>query len=67
VEDLDRQVLALLPHQLLGLLLEHLAGPVVGIDDLVAHLELADIDDVFFFFETGLNRFFFYCWNRCLL
>jgi hypothetical protein len=40
---------------------------VVGVDDLVALLELADIDDVFFFFETGLNRFFFYCWNRCLL
>jgi hypothetical protein len=39
---------------------------VVGVDDLVALLEVADIDDVFLF-ETGLNRFFFYCWNRCLL
>jgi hypothetical protein len=40
---------------------------VVGVDDLVALLEVADIDDVLFF-ETGLNRFFFfYCWNRCLL
>jgi hypothetical protein len=41
---------------------------MVGVDDLVALLEIADINDVFFFFETGLNRcFFFYCGNRCLL
>jgi hypothetical protein len=39
---------------------------VVGIDDLVALLELADILDVRLL-ETGLNRFFFYCGNRCLL
>jgi hypothetical protein len=39
---------------------------MVGVDDLVALFELADIDDVFF--ETGLNSFFFfYCGNRCLL
>jgi hypothetical protein len=39
---------------------------MVGVDDLVALFELADIDDVFF--ETGLKRcFFFYCGNRCLL
>jgi hypothetical protein len=40
---------------------------MVGVDDLVALFELADVDDVFFF-ETDVNRFFFfYCVNRCLL
>jgi hypothetical protein len=39
---------------------------MVGVDDLVSLFEIADIND--FFFETGVNRFFFfYCWNRCLL
>jgi hypothetical protein len=39
---------------------------MVRVDDFVALFEIADVDD-FFFFETGLNRFFFYCGNRCLL
>jgi hypothetical protein len=40
VEDLDRQVLAGLPEDLLLLLLEDLAGAVVRIDDVVADLEV---------------------------
>jgi len=40
VEDLDGEVLALLTEDLLGLLLEDLAGPVMGIDDVVADFEL---------------------------
>ncbi len=40
VEDLDRQVLTTLPEDVLHLLLEHLARPVVRIDDAVADLEL---------------------------
>jgi hypothetical protein len=39
VQDLDREVLALLAEDLLLLLLEDLAGPVVGIDDVVPDLE----------------------------
>ena len=31
----------LLPHQLPGLLLQHHAGPVMGVDDVVALLEVA--------------------------
>ena len=46
VEDLDREVLTLLPHQLTGLFLHHQAGPVMRIDDLVALLEVADVFDV---------------------
>jgi hypothetical protein len=40
VEDLDRQVLALLAEDVLELLLEDLTSPVVRIDDVVADLEL---------------------------
>jgi len=40
VEDLDREVLLLLTEDLLALLFEDLAGPVMGIDDVVADLEL---------------------------
>jgi hypothetical protein len=40
VEDLDRQVLALLAEHLLHLLLEDLAGPVMGVDDVIADLVL---------------------------
>jgi hypothetical protein len=39
------------------LLLQHLAGPVVGVDDFVALLEIADELDLFF--EAGLGRFLF--------
>jgi hypothetical protein len=40
VEDLDGEVLVLLTEDLLGLLLEDLAGPVMGVDDVVADYEL---------------------------
>jgi hypothetical protein len=40
VEDLDRQVLALLPEDLLLLLLEDLAGPVMRVNDVVTDLEV---------------------------
>jgi hypothetical protein len=42
VKDLDREVLALLAEDLLHLLLEDLAGPVVGVDDLIADLVLLE-------------------------
>jgi hypothetical protein len=60
VEDLDGEVLALLTEDLLGLLLEDLAGPVVGIDDVVADLEIdvLDLDDL-----EVLNRVFDYLGN----
>jgi hypothetical protein len=44
VEDLDGEVLPLLTEDLLALLLEDLAGAVVGIDDVVAHLECDVLD-----------------------
>jgi hypothetical protein len=40
VQDLDCQVLALVTEYVLHFLAEHLAGAVVGIDDVVADLEL---------------------------
>jgi hypothetical protein len=40
VEDLDREVFLRLTEDLLALLLEDLAGPVMGIDDVVADFEL---------------------------
>jgi hypothetical protein len=40
VEDLDREVVALLAEDLLGLLLDDPAGPVVRVDDGVADLEV---------------------------
>jgi hypothetical protein len=40
VKDLDRQVLALLPEDLLLLLFEDLACPMVRVDDVVADLEV---------------------------
>jgi hypothetical protein len=40
VEDLDGEVLALLTEDLLVLLLDDLTRAVVGIDDVVAELEL---------------------------
>jgi hypothetical protein len=48
VEDLDGEVLALLTEDLLGLLLEDLAGPVVRVHHVVADLELdvLDLDDL---------------------
>jgi hypothetical protein len=40
VEDLDREVLALLAENLLLLLLQDLAGPVMRVDDVIADLVL---------------------------
>jgi hypothetical protein len=42
VEDVDGQVVALLSQQVLRLPLQNDARPVVGIDDVVADLEVAD-------------------------
>jgi hypothetical protein len=44
VEDLDREVLALLTEDLLDLFLEDLAGAVMRIDDVVADLETDVLD-----------------------
>jgi hypothetical protein len=44
VKDLDREVLALLAEDLLVLLLDDLAGAVMGIDDVVTELELDVLD-----------------------
>jgi hypothetical protein len=44
VEDLDRQVLALLTEYLLDLLGTNLACPVVRVDDVVPELELDELD-----------------------
>jgi len=45
VQDLDREVLALLAEHLLEFLLEDLPRAVMGVDDVVADLEL-DVDDL---------------------
>jgi len=44
VEDLDRQILPALAEDLLLLLLHHLAGPMMGIDHVVADLEVDVLD-----------------------
>jgi hypothetical protein len=44
VQDLDREVLALLAEDLPALLLEDLACPVMGVDDVVADVEFDDRD-----------------------
>jgi hypothetical protein len=41
VQDLDGQVVALLAEELLRLLADHDAGPMVRVDDVVARLECA--------------------------
>ncbi len=46
MKDLDREVITLRPHQLSRLFLEHEASSVVGVDDLVALLEVTDVNDV---------------------
>jgi len=44
VKDLDREVLARLAEDLLVLLLDDLAGAVMGIDDVVTEFELDVLD-----------------------
>jgi hypothetical protein len=44
VKDLDGEVLALLTEDLLVLLLENPARPVMGVDDRVADLEVDALD-----------------------
>jgi len=44
VEDLDGEVLPRLTEDLLVLLLDDLAGPVMRVDDVVAELELDVLD-----------------------
>jgi hypothetical protein len=44
VKDLDREVLAAFAEYLHLLLLEDLARPVMGVDDLVSELELYVLD-----------------------
>jgi hypothetical protein len=41
VQDLDRQVVALLPQETPALLLQYDPGPVVRVDDVVAGIERA--------------------------
>jgi hypothetical protein len=53
--DLDRQVVALVSQELLRLLLENDAGPVVWINDVVANLE---VDDQRLGLEAGLDLLF---------
>src|SRR4051794_7939204 len=45
MKDLDREVLAHLAEDVLLFLLDHLAGPMMGIDHVVADLEI-DVDDL---------------------
>jgi hypothetical protein len=54
VEDLDREVFALLTHQLPCLFLHHQAGAMMRIDDLVALLEVADVLDFLDAYLSGL-------------
>jgi hypothetical protein len=56
VEDLDRQVLALLAEELLALLTENHAGPVVRIHDVVANVEVLALQQ--FDVEIGVSRLF---------
>jgi hypothetical protein len=66
VEDLDGEVLLLLTEDLLALLLEDLAGPVMRIDDVVADFELDELrldGDL----EVLDLLFFGYSRNDCLL
>jgi hypothetical protein len=44
VEDLDREVLAAFAEDLHLLLLDDLAGTVMGVDDVVAELEVDALD-----------------------
>jgi hypothetical protein len=55
VEDLDREVVTLLPHQLPGLLLQHETSTVVGVDDLVSLFEVTDVRDLNVRFEARLH------------
>jgi len=48
MEDLDREVVTGLSHDLLGLTQENYSGAVVRIDDVVALLEGAFDDDLLF-------------------
>jgi hypothetical protein len=56
VEDLDRQVLALLAEELHALLAEKHTGPGVRIDDVVANVELLAVQN--FDLEIGVGRLF---------
>jgi hypothetical protein len=63
VEDLDRQILAAFAEDLHLLLLEHLAGAVMGVDDVIAELEL-DVLDLAGDLELVGQRSFFSCLCR---
>ena len=67
VEDLDREVLAALAEHLHLLLLQHLARAVVGVDDVVAELEL-DVLDLAGHLELLDQRCLFGClWRNGVL
>jgi hypothetical protein len=51
VKDLDREVLALLPENLLDLLLQDLAGSVMWVDHVVPDL-VGDVGDLTGYFEV---------------
>jgi hypothetical protein len=65
VQNLDRQVVAFFPQQVPGLLLENNAGAVMGIDDVVPLVEVANEFDLPELLEAGVNRFF-YCFRNLL-
>jgi hypothetical protein len=53
--DLDRQVIPLVPEELLRLSLRNDTGPVVRVDDVVSNFEVADRR---LFLETGVKLLF---------
>jgi hypothetical protein len=56
VEDLDREVFALLTEKLLALLAENHSGPVVRIHNVVANVEVLALQQ--FDLEIGVSRLF---------
>jgi hypothetical protein len=66
VEDLDRQVLARLAEDLLELLALDLAGPVVGVDDVVTELEVDELEFALRF-EIVLEQGVFDCLRNDVL
>jgi len=70
VEDLDGEVLLLLAEDLLGFLLEDLARPVMGVDDVVADLELdqlgldGDLEVLDLLFDYVGNDYLLCCVRR---
>jgi hypothetical protein len=56
VKDLDRQVLALLTEELLALLADDNAGPMMWVNDVVANIKIVALKN--FDLEIGVSRLF---------